>query len=178
MWRKFPINVQEFQAKWRKFPAQLAHVQEEYEEALNSSRTCQKDCDFAGIFPTRFHFYLKSFLHFSQFFLHIFLHFSECAGSMLLALFHVQEVVFSDMALYYSPHLPIPSHLTILSSSPRSARSARRRKKIKKKRRRRRRRRKKRRRRGRRCVCQRVIQSQLSVWTKPPATLWLEHRTT
>ena len=31
-----------FQAKRKKFPVQLAHVQEEYEEALNSSCTCQK----------------------------------------------------------------------------------------------------------------------------------------
>ena len=30
-------SVQEFQAKCKKFPAQLVHVQEEYEEALNSS---------------------------------------------------------------------------------------------------------------------------------------------
>ena len=42
------LNVQEFQAKCKKFPAQLAHVQEEYEEA---SCTCQKYGDLAGIFP-------------------------------------------------------------------------------------------------------------------------------
>ena len=42
------LSVQEFQAK---FPAQLAYVQEEYEEALNSSKIMSK-IDFAGIFPT------------------------------------------------------------------------------------------------------------------------------
>jgi hypothetical protein len=41
------LHVQEFQAKCRKFPAQLADVQEEYKEALNSSCTCQKYGDFA-----------------------------------------------------------------------------------------------------------------------------------
>ena len=33
-------SVKEFQAKCKKFPAQLAQVQGEYEEALNSSCTC------------------------------------------------------------------------------------------------------------------------------------------
>ena len=74
-----------FQAKCKKFLAQLAHVQEEYEEALNCSCTCQEYRDFAGIFPTLFHFYLhflKFFLHFSQFFLYthfyiFFLHITE-----------------------------------------------------------------------------------------------------
>ena len=42
------LNLQEFQAKCKNFLAQLAHVQEEYEEALNSS------CTFAGMFPTLF----------------------------------------------------------------------------------------------------------------------------
>ena len=45
------------------------------------------DKNMAGIFPTLFHFYL----HFLKFFLKLFLHISECAGSMVPALLHVQE---------------------------------------------------------------------------------------
>ena len=52
------LHVQEFPAKCRKFLAQLAHVQEEYKEALNYSCTCKKYGDVAGIFPTLFHFFL------------------------------------------------------------------------------------------------------------------------
>ena len=77
-----------FQAKCKKFLAQLAHVQEEYEEALNCSCTCQEYRDFAGIFPTLFHFYLhflKSFIHILKFFLHI----SECVGSIVMAHFRM-----------------------------------------------------------------------------------------
>jgi hypothetical protein len=40
MCRTFPVQ----EAKWKIFPAELGHVQDEYEEALNSSCTCQ---DFA-----------------------------------------------------------------------------------------------------------------------------------
>ena len=77
------LIVQEFQAKRKKFLAQLAHVQEEYEEAFNYSCTCKKYGDFAGIFP-----FLPAIHSSYTFFLHI----SECAWSMLPALLHVQEV--------------------------------------------------------------------------------------
>ena len=72
------LHVQEFQAKRKIFPAQLAHVQEKYEEAFNSSYTCQKYGDFAGIFP-----FLPA-IHSTCTFLNVqvayyFRHISECA---------------------------------------------------------------------------------------------------
>jgi hypothetical protein len=79
MCRKFP-KCEEVQVKCKKFPAQLADVQEECEEALNCSCTCQKYGDFAGIFPTIFQFYLHI--------LKLFLHISEAC---IPALLHVQE---------------------------------------------------------------------------------------
>ena len=91
------LNVQEFQAKRKKFQhTQLAHVQEEYEEALNYSCTCQKYRDFTGIAYT-FSF-LPVLLEILPTLFKIlptheacFQHICECAGNMLPALLHVQE---------------------------------------------------------------------------------------